>query len=120
MGLKAQILALKLKGRSNAQIGQAIGVCKATVSYHLHHLSCEDGRSNRHRKLDALAPAVERWIHAHHPLADVLDNGAVYVRTLHTWLCQEHGYDGSHRSVVRYVQTTYPMLRLRPYSHAEA
>jgi hypothetical protein len=68
-----------------------------------------------------LAPAIEHWIRAHYPLADIGETeGPVYLCALHDWLRREHGYDGSHRSVVRHIQRTYPRLRFRAYAQAEA
>jgi hypothetical protein len=119
MTRKGQIRALKLLGRSNAQIGQALGLSAATIRYHLRRQDREDGRKHR-RKLDSLAPAIEHWILAHHPLAETSDaGGLVSLHSLLDWLRQEHGYDGSHRTLVRHLRRTYPGLRLRAYARAE-
>jgi transposase len=115
MARRAQIQARKLLGQSTAQIARALDISERTVRYQLSRVGCEVGRKGRPCKLTALADAVEHWILAHHPLADVGDAGRpVYLRALHDWLCQEHGYDGCRRSVERFVRARYPRLRLRP------
>ena len=59
MTLREQVQALKLMGQSNAQIGQALGVCEGTVRYYLRRQGSADGRKNRRRRLDALASAID-------------------------------------------------------------
>jgi transposase len=114
MTRRAQVQALKLLGHSNAQIGQALGICEGTVRYHLRRQGCEDRRKGRPRKLDALASAIDHWVLAHYPLAESGEpTRPIHVRPLYDWLRQEHGYEGCHRSVVRYLRARYPRLRLR-------
>jgi transposase len=121
MTLGDQVQALKLMGQSNAQIGQALGVCEGTVRYHLRRQGCADRRKNRRRRLDAFASAIDDWIRAHHLSANLDDTEPpVHLRALHDWLRREHAYEGSHRSVVRYVSKRHPDLRLRPYSHVKS
>jgi transposase len=46
-----------------------------------------------------------------------MDDGGTrrpYLRGLHAWLRKEHGYDGSRKSVERYVRQKYPGLRPLP------
>src|SRR5262249_20581003 len=116
-----QVQTLKLMGQSNAQIGQALGVCEGTVRYHLRRQGSTDGRKNRRRRLDALASAIDNWILAHYPSADIGDaEPPVHLRALHDWPRREHAYEGSHRSVVRYVRKRHPRLRLRCYARVQA
>src|SRR5690348_6419436 len=114
MTLRAQIHALKLKGESIGQIAAALGVCEGTVRYHVRRHGCVDGRKNKPRKIAAVALAVDQWILARDTLVVSSDSGRrPYLRDLHEWLRKEHGYEGSRRSVERYVREKYPRLQRR-------
>jgi len=39
----------------------------------------------------------------------------VSVQALHDWLVGEHGYQGSYKSVLRYVRAEFPQPKLRPF-----
>jgi hypothetical protein len=41
------------------------------------------------------------------------------VLAMFDWLCSEHAYQGSYRSVLRFVRDRYPSPRLRPYRRVE-
>lgn len=47
------------------------------------------------------------------------EGGRVNLAALHDWLCQEHGYDGSLKSVQRYWSRTYPALAIRARRRVE-
>jgi transposase len=114
MTLRDHVYAMKLMGQSNAKIAEAVGRSEGAVRYHLRRHGRADQRKNRHRKLDALAAEIEQWIVARYPLTDL--HGAerpVDVSALYDWLRREHAYEGSHKSVARYLKHHYPRLRLR-------
>jgi transposase len=114
MTLRVQVHALKLQGQSTRQIAEALGVCEGTVRYHVRRHGCADGRKNKPRKIAAVAPAVDQWILARYTPVESGDSGRrSYLRGLHAWLRKEHGYEGSRRSVERYVREKYPRLRPR-------
>lgn len=118
---------LKLKGQSNVQIAHTLGVSEGTVRYHVRRADTPDGRHNKPRQADALADVIDHWLdQARDELAakdkDVCDLGfprPANVHALHDWLCQEHGYQGSYKSVLRFVRARYPRPRLRPYRRVE-
>jgi transposase len=114
MTLRALIYALKLKGQPTGQIATALGICTSTVRYHVRHHGCEDGRKNRRRKIAAVAPAVDEWILARYTVAESGRSRRLYLRDLHAWLRKGHGYEGSQKSVERYVREKYPSLRPQP------
>jgi transposase len=114
------LLVLKHKGQSNAQIAHALGVCEGTVRYHVRRADQPDGRQGKPRKADALADAIAHWISVSQP--DGVDDGPprpVNVHALHDWLRQEHGYQGSYKSVLRFVRAHYPRPRVRPFRRVE-
>jgi len=114
------LLVLKRKGQSNVQIAQALGVSEGAVRYHARTADKPDGRRNKPRKADPLAEVIAHWIASSRPDASA-DAPARpgNVHALHDWLRAEHGYQGSYRSVLRFVRARYPRPRLRPFRRVE-
>src|SRR5436305_12869123 len=113
-------LVLKRKGQSNTQIAQALGVSEGTVRYHARRADRPDGRKGKARKADALAEAIAHWVGANQPAG--CGDGPQRpgnIHALHDWLRQEHGYQGSYKSVLRLVRARYGTPRLRPYRRVE-
>lgn len=114
------IQVLKHKGQSQTQIAQTLGITEGAVRYHLRRQGCEDGRKNKPRKAEPLAHAIDHWVVQHHPGAHGHDpDRPVNVQALYDWLRTEHGYDGSYKSVLRFVRGRYPKPRLRPFRRVE-
>src|SRR4051794_11178940 len=114
------LLVLKRKGQANTQIAQALGVSEGTVRYHARRADRPDGRKGKARKADALADAIAHWVGANQPAGG--GEGPQRpgnVHALHDWLRQEHGYQGSYKSVLRFVRAHYPRPRLRPFRRVE-
>jgi transposase len=110
---------LKRKGQSNTQVAHTLGISEGAVRYHCRRQGQPDGRKDKPRKADPLAPLIEPWVQlqdgdrpdgAHRP---------VNVRALYDWLCQEQAYCGSYKSVLRFVRARYPKPRLRPFRRVE-
>jgi transposase len=117
---RVTLAVLKRKGQSHTQIAQALGVTEAAVRYHLRRQGTPDGRKNKPRKADRLSEAIDHWVLVSHSAAHGADSQRpVNVRALYDWLRQEYGYDGSYKSVVRFVRAHYPRPRLRPYRRVE-
>jgi transposase len=110
---------LKEHGQSNVQIAQALGVSEGAVRYHARRAGKPDGRKGKPRKADALADAIREWLGAEQPDGDGGPPRPVNVHALHDWLRCEHGYQGSYRSVLRFVRAEYPRPRLRPFRRVE-
>jgi hypothetical protein len=119
---------LKAKGQSNVQIAQALGVSQGTVRYHARRAGQPDGRRDKPRKADALADGIHHWLAAAQAEQtpadgpDVIDLGfprPANVHALHDGLRSAHGYQGSYKSVLRFVRAGYGLPRLRPYRRVE-
>jgi transposase len=111
---------LHAHGQSNCQIAQALGVTEGTIRYHLRRHGHTDGRTDQTRKAAPLAQAIDHWILSGQPAsADGDPDRPINVRALFDWLRQEHAYDGSYKSVLRFVRHRYPKPRLRPYRRVE-
>jgi transposase len=113
------LLVLKDKGQSNVRIAQTLGVSEGTVRYHARTAAKPDGRANKPRKADPLAEAIAHWIASSQPHAGDAPQRPANVHALHDWLMAEHGYQGSYRSVLRFVRAHYPQPRLRPFRRVE-
>ena len=110
---------LNEKGQSNVEIGRTLGVSEGAVRYHLRRAveKAEDGRRGKPRKAQQVAVAVDFWVGSHRSGGE--SGRPVNVKALFEWLVAEHGYDGSYKSVLRYVRAEYPKPRRRPYRRVE-
>jgi transposase len=117
---RVTIHVLKDKGHSNAEIGRTLGVTEGSIRYHLRRQDQEDGRAHKARRTDGLEEAIQQWI-VGQQCARAGEGLArpVNVQALHDWLRQEHGYEGSYKSILRFVRARYPKPRLRPYRRVE-
>ena len=77
-------------------------------------------RQNKPHKAEHLAQAIDHWLRCQHPdlPGDEMPRPA-NLHALHDWLRQEFAYDGSYKSVVRFVRANYPKPRCRPYRRVE-
>jgi transposase len=113
---------LKDKGQSNTQIAHTLGVSEGTIRYHLLRQGQPDGRQHKPKKAEVLAEVIDHWVFTHQPPSPVHDGQPlrpVNIRALFDHLVLEHGYDGSYKSVLRFVRGRYPRPRLRPFRRVE-
>ena len=111
---------LKSKGQSQTQIAHTLGVSEGTVRYQLRRAGQPDGRADKPRKADAVAALIDHWIGTHQPaVREGEPLRPVNIRGLFDWLRGEHDYDGSYKSVLRFVRARYPRPRLRPFRRIE-
>jgi transposase len=105
------------KGVSNCEIGRHLGVTESTVRYHIRRKAAcaTDGRRNKAHLADALAHVVDAWMQGEKEAGGMRAN----VSDLHDYLVTEHGYQGSVRSLQRYVRARYPRPKIRPYRRVE-
>jgi len=98
------------------EIARQLGVTEGTVRYHERRRAegARDGRARQASKAAALAEAIEVWRAAHGD-----DARPVNVRELHEHLVASFGYEGSYRSVLRYVRGRYGRPKLRTYRRVE-
>ncbi|HUT89560.1 MAG TPA: hypothetical protein VMY37_08695 [Thermoguttaceae bacterium] len=110
---------LNEKGQSNVEIGRTLGVTEGAVRYHLRRgvAGVADGGRNKPRKAQRVAVAIDHWARSHGSGGE--SGRPVNVKALFEWLVAEHGYEGSYKSVLRYVRTEYPKPRRRPYRRVE-
>lgn len=110
------IRVLSKKGVPKRQIAREVGVTESTVRYHVKR--CEqqavDGRAGKPKKADSVRAAIEAWCAARSG-----DTRPINIRELYEHLESEHGYEGSYKSVVRWVRRRYPKPKMRTYRRVE-
>lgn len=109
---------LKQKGQSQMQIAQTLGVTEGAVRYHLRRQGQQDGRKDKPRKAAPLAQVIDAWL-AQGQEGQSETIRPANVQGLYEWLRFEHDYQGSYKSVLRFVRSHYPQPRLRPYRRVE-
>jgi transposase len=106
------IATLKEKGVPNTEAARMLEVTEGAVRYHLRRAAAGavDGRSRQTQRATTLAAVIaDRMANRCKPnLAD-----------LHELLVAEHGYQGSLRSVQRYVRKHFPKPRVRARRRVE-
>lgn len=113
---RVTIEVLAAKGQNNCEIARTLGVTEGTVRYHRRRAAQgrEDGRMRKPFQAEALAEVIELWM-------EVNGQGRrpVNVKELYEHLVYEWGYQGSYRSVLRYVRQRYGAPKLRTYRRVE-
>lgn len=107
------VKTLAVRGTSKSEIARLLGVSEGAVRYHVRRLDAGtlDGRARQAFKAQAYAAAIETW-RAHQA-------GRINLAALHAWLCREHGYAGSLRSLQRYWRRVYPAPPIRARRRVE-
>jgi transposase len=107
------------KGVAKTEIARTLGVTEGTVRYHLKRRAKEavDGRRWPF-KAAKHAGVIEEWFR------DPKDGGTkerdeVNVVALYEQLALEYAYEGSYRSLLRYVKAKYPGAKIRAYRRVE-
>ena len=107
------IAMLREKGVANTAIARMLDVTEGAVRYHLERQAEQavDGRSLQEQRAARLAGIVAGWMSAHGERPNLA--------ALHEQLVGEHGYEGSLRSVQRYVAKHFPKPRVRARRRVE-
>ncbi|MBV8075170.1 MAG: hypothetical protein JO284_02165, partial [Planctomycetaceae bacterium] len=120
---KEQIVTIEVlhqRGQSATRTAQILGVTEGAVRYHLRRARdvARDGRRKPARiEVLGLEAAVAHWWHAE---AERLGGERPpRVQQLHEFLRAEHGYDGSSKSVRKFVRARFGRPRLRPFRRIE-
>jgi transposase len=102
------------RGHSQSAVARLLGVSEGAVRYHRKRWSAgsADGRSKQVLKATAHSEAIAYW-------RDQQEDGRVNLAALHDWLCREHDYAGSLKSVQRYWSRTYPAPAIRARRRVE-
>jgi transposase len=114
------IEVLQQRGQSQCQTARILGVSEGAVRYHLRRAreAATDGRQKPSRiEQLGLAEAVAHWWQAQ---AQILgQERPPSVQLLHEFLRAEHGYDGSYKSVRKFVRARYGRAPIRPFRRVE-
>jgi transposase len=120
---KEQIVTIEVlhqRGQPASQTARILGVSEGTVRYHIHRArdGADDGRRKPSRvERLGLAEAVAHWWQAQ---AEILGRDRPpNVQQLHDFLRAEHGFDGSYKSVRKFVRARFGRPRIRPFRRVE-
>lgn len=111
------IEVLAERGESKRGIARRLGVNEKAVRYHLKRRAdgAIDGRANRQvPRASEHAERIAAWW-SERANASRPPN----VTELYDHLVAEHGYEGSYKSVLRFVRARYPRPRIRTYRRVE-
>ncbi len=116
---KEEIVALRVLGEKEmkkTKIAAMLGVSEGTVRYHLKRqaIDAKDGRADKPQKADEFSEVITHWFELRRE-----NERPVNILELHEHLVTEHGYEGSYKSVLRYVRRKYPRPRTRTYRRVE-
>jgi transposase len=111
---------LQNRGQSASETARILGVTEGAVRYHRRRArdGAADGRGKSSR-IDqlGLAEAVAHWWQRQ---AEVLrQERPPSVQLLHEFLRLEHGYDGSYKSVRKFVRARFGRPSVRPFRRIE-
>jgi transposase len=114
------IEVLQQRGQSHCQTARILGVSEGSVRYHLRR-ACEravDGRQKPSRiEQLGLTEAVAHWWQAQ---VEILGKERPpSVQLLHDFLRAEYGYNGSYKSVRKFVRARYGRPPTRPFRRVE-
>jgi transposase len=110
------IQVLSEKGANHCQVARQMGVSEGAVRYHLRRQAegAVDGRAAKAFRAAAMSEAISSWFESHKE-----SKRPVNVKDLYEHLLAEYGYEGSYKSVVRFVRAHYPAPRIRTYRRVE-
>jgi transposase len=114
------IEVLQQRGQSQRQTARILGVSEGAVRYHLRR--AQDGAADGRQKPSlieqlGLADAVAHWWQAR---AQILGpQRPPSVRLLQEFLRAEYGYNGSYKSVCKFVRARYGRPPVRPFRRVE-
>lgn len=105
------------KGQAHTQIAATLGVSEGSVRYHKRKVASGMASNGCEKpfKAQAMAEVIDHWITEHGKSSRRPAN----VKELYEDLVQDHAYDGSYRSVLRFVRACYPKPAIRTYRRLE-
>ncbi|HVS18475.1 MAG TPA: IS21 family transposase [Planctomycetota bacterium] len=98
------IKALKERGSTARSIAKVLGVTEGSIRYHLRRQAAGavDGRAGQVHLAAKYDEAILTWLEGRGP------DAPMNLVALHQWLAEEHGYEGSARSIQRYFRVRFP------------
>lgn len=110
------IQVLAKKGQNHCEVARTLGVSEGTVRYHLARAAsgAQDRRRDKPMKAEAVSGVIGAWMEAR-----AGRERPVNVRELYEHLVFEWNYEGSYRSVLRYVRRHWPQPKIRTYRRVE-
>ena len=112
------IRVLDGQGQSRMEIARVLGVTEGAVRYRLKRgaQGAVDGRKKEFLiEAQGLGKAVAEWWDGHQALSGRPPN----VEALWDFLRNEHGYNGSYKSVRKYTRRHFPAPKVRPFRRVE-
>ncbi len=108
------IQVLHERGCAKREIARQLGIDEKAVRYRLRRLArgAQDGRSGKPFKAAALGEVIEAWMASQ-------SAGGVNLQVLHELLVMDYGYDGSSKSIQRYVRAHFPRPKQRARRRVE-
>lgn len=116
---KEEIVTVRVLGTKDlkkTEIAAMLGISEGTVRYHLKR-EASGARDMRGQKLGK-AEAFSEQISAFLASGNATDRPA-NILELYEHLVAEYGYEGSYKSVLRYVRRKYPRPKIRTYRRVE-
>ncbi|MEE8587183.1 MAG: helix-turn-helix domain-containing protein [Acidobacteriota bacterium] len=98
------------KGQSRCEIARTLGASEGTVRYHLKRAAAgaADGRSEKPFRAEAMSGQIRAWMEERQSLKRPINVRELYEDLVHDW-----EYEGSYRSVLRYVRRRWPRPKIR-------
>lgn len=116
---KEELVTLKVlldKGKSNTEIAKILGLSEGTVRYHRNKAQSSGASSGfvKPFKAEALAEVIDHWVETNSH-----EKRPINVKELYEHLMHTYGYEGSYRSVLRFVRARYPRPKVRTWRRVE-
>jgi len=114
------IPVLNSKGVSNCEAARTLEVSEGTIRYHLKRKAsgAVDGRRQQVFKAAKHEGIIAEWFRKPEDESQKT-TAEVNISELMEHLVLEHAYEGSYRSLLRYVKAKYPAAKIRPYRRVE-
>ena len=111
---------MKEPGCSVRGLAKKFGVDESSLRYRLVRLKAgaKDGRGNQPEACEPYAPVIRAWMDEQSERVEKRHRPEAMKR-LYELLVMEHGYGGSYKAVVRYVNRRRPKPKLKPVRRVE-
>lgn len=114
------IEVLQERGQSHRQTARILGVSEGVVRYHLRRArdGAADGRQKPSRITQlGLVEVIDHWWQAQREILG--QQRPPSVQLLHEFLRAEYGYNGSYKSVRKFVRARFGRPPIRPFRRVE-